>query len=292
MSLIATIEPKESIAPAVNEPVARAQAAPLLWLLALQVPLWMMYGNHLWERPHYQFYPLAVAAAVFMIGFRLRRDINLYAGSRRFTALLVMTGLALEALALLIHSYWLIGLTLPLAAITFLYAVGGWRCVFRSWTAVALLALCIPLPFRFDWQMVSGLRDLTSTLGSEVLNFFRLPHLRNGNVLEVGGRSLFVAEACSGVNSLFSSLCCVLVWAGFMRVHWVQTLLLLVAAVFWLIVANSLRVIVVAMGVAWWNIDLATGLQHEALGVLTFALGLFLTWNTQQLISFFVTPRA
>jgi exosortase/archaeosortase family protein len=90
---------------------------------------------------------------------------------------------------------------------------------------------------------------------------------------------------------LFSSLCCVLVWAALIRMHWITTLILSAAAVFWLVAANVLRVALVAIGISWWNIDLTSGWKHEALGVGTFALGLFLTWSTGQFMLFFLRPH-
>ncbi len=277
--------------PLAVERTVRSPSIQITWLLAAQVPLIFAYGCHLWDRPHYQFFPLAVVAAGWLAVRRMGESTDLEPGKQRTVLGLLVASFLLQVAALVIHSYWLIGISLPISLTAFLYAAGGWRLTGRCWPSLALLAICIPPPYALDHQMVTGLRTLTSTLGSDALNAIRLPHLRNGNIFEVGGRELFVEDACSGINSLFSSLCCVLVWAALIRMHWITTLILSAAAVFWLVAANVLRVALVAIGISWWNIDLTSGWKHEALGIGTFALGLFLTWSTGQFMLFFLRPH-
>ena len=275
-------------------PVQQAERSPsmkIAWVLAAQVPLLIVYGCHLWDRPHYQFFPLAVVAAGWLAVQRMREAADFKPGKQRTIQFLLFGSFLLQIAALVIHSYWLIGISLPISLSALLYAAGGWRLTYRCWPSLALLVLCIPPPYALDNRLVTGLRSLTSTLGSDALNAIKLPHLRNGNIFEVGGRELFVEDACSGINSLFSSICCVLVYAALIRMHWITTLILSAAAVFWLLAANVLRVALVAIGISWLDLDLTSGLAHEALGVGTFALGLFLTWSTAQFMLFFLRPH-
>jgi exosortase len=274
-----------------DEPAAKQSDAKVAWLLAAQLPLVIVYGCYLWERPYYQCFVLVAPVAAWLAARRMREATALKPGKTLTVLLLLFGTLLLQAGALAIHSYWLIGISLPLALTAFLCAAGGWRLTYACWPSLALLCLCIPPPYAMDICLVTGLRALTSNLGSDALNAIRLPHLQSGNVFEVGGRELFVEDACSGINSLFSSLCCVLVWAALIRMHWITALILSAATVFWLLAANVLRVVLVAVGIAWLDVDLTSGWEHEALGVGTFALGLFLAWSTGQFMLFFLRPH-
>jgi len=161
--------------PALSSARRPGRAVPLSWLLTAQAPFVFVYGLKLWEKPHYQFFPLAVVAVIWLAYACLRRGAELVPGRPRMARGLVFSALALQFAALLYHSYWLIGPSLLLSFVSFVYAAGGWLGVWRCWPSVALLGLCIPLPFALDYQMVLGLRQLTSSLGSEVLNLIRLP---------------------------------------------------------------------------------------------------------------------
>lgn len=272
--------------PSLAQTATHAASTRLIWILAIQIPSIVALGWFLWARPHYQFFPIAVLGAVLLAWTRLRDEVSFRPGRKSTILILLSSSLVLQTGALLIHSYWLIGISLPISLTAFLYAVGNWSFVRRCWPSLGLLVMVVPPPFGLDLEMVAGLRTLTANLGSHAMNTIGLLNLRNGNVITVGERDLFVEEACSGVNSLLSSLCCVLIWSGLTRSHWAVTLVLFGAAFFWLLIANVLRVTLVATSLHWWGVDLSSGWQHDTLGVCTFVLGLFMTWSTAQLLFF------
>jgi exosortase len=272
------------------------------WLLLAQVPLFVAAGWNLWIKPQYQFFPLAIIAAILLARSSLRRQ-PLKPGKSATAMAMLVVNLTLQLAGFLLHSSWLIEFSLLLFFVTSLYACGGWRGVYACWPSVGLVALCVPVPFGFDNDVVLWLRNVTTALGSDVLNFLEMPHLRYGNTLQVEDRKLFVEEACSGINSLFSTFCFILIWAGVSRLRLVETILLLAAAFGWVLVANTLRVVLVAVGISWWDVDLSVSWHyeilgssvamgpHEALGIGTFLLALFLTWDTRQLVLFLFPVR-
>ena len=282
---------------------AKISVSPLvIGFLLVQVPLWVAWFQVLYKRPHYEFFILAIPAALGIVWLRWRRASDLQTG----TPLLVWIGVGLvgfcDFVSVMIHSNWAIGASFVVLFITCVYALGGWTFVGRSWAAVALVVLSTPPPVAYDWKIVGDLRDLTTTLGSDVLNRLKVPHLREGNVLQVKSQRLFVEDACSGVNSLFSTLACILVYVGVFRRHWLIGALLMLSAVGWIILTNTLRVVLVALGVSDLGIDLSSevphtifGIEiisnHTAVGMCTYLLALVLTACTEQLLVFFVRGR-
>ena len=83
---------------------------------------------------------------------------------------------------------------------------------------------------------------MTSRISSKAVPHGRAPLPRDGNAFEVAGKSFFVDKACSGINSLYSTLAvtwfCILF---FWRRLDANKVFLNLAAVFWVLIANITR---------------------------------------------------
>ena len=282
--------------PAVRPPVRSAApwrlAVVAAVLVAAHMPLLVLHGEQIWLRPHYQFFPMAVLGAVVLAVMRLRGYGQRNAGSVLFSTPLLIVSWLLLAFAELLHSSWL-GAVAALAALTVvLFAVGGARLVKRLLPSLLLLGLIVPPPFELDRQLILSLQSLTARWASAVLDFFGVYHVMAGNVVEIGGRRLLVEEACSGVNSLFSLLACTLFFVFLVRRPPIHAILLLLAAVGWVLIANVARVVTVAYGTTHWGVDLAEGWRHEALGAGVFGLALAFVWSTDRFLLFLTSPAS
>ena len=251
-----------------------------------------MHVRQIWMRPHYQFIPFLAAGAAVLAFPRLRKLGPLTPGRPARAAALLGAAWAALAVAELLYSSWL-GAVAALAALgAALYAVGGGRLFRALLPAWLLLWLAVPPPFELDRQLVLGLQSLTARWASAVLDSLGLYHVMAGNVVEVGGRRLFVEEACSGVNSLFSVLACTLFFVLLTRRPPVRAALLLAAAAVWVLAANTVRVAGIAYFLARCGVDLTEGWRHEALGFGLFVAVLGLVWSTDRLLLFLTAPSA
>ncbi len=260
--------------------------------LAAHLPLLILHAQQIWMRPHYQFFPLVLLGAAVLAFLRLR-DLGPLtpAPAPRAWPLLGAAWILLAA-AELLYSSWL-GTTAALAALAaLLYALGGARLFRAALPAWLLLWLAVPPPFELDRQLILWLQSLTARWASAALDVVGVYHVMAGNVVEVGGRRLLVEEACSGVNSLFSTLACTLFYVFFVRRPPVRAVLLLAAAVGWVLAANVVRVAAIAFLAARWGIDLSEGWRHETLGAGLFVAVLGLVWSTDRLLLFLTAPSA
>jgi exosortase len=251
------------------------------------VPWLFLHAKNLWERPHYQFFPLVLAGSVLLAVRAAREVTHAVPGQRRVTFLMLGCCWGLLGLATLLTSPWLgtIAALLMLAAV--LHAVGGWG-LFRSLLpAWAFLWLLVPPPANWDQRLMTGLRGLSARWSSSVLDVLGIAHVPAGNVIEIARQRLLVEEACSGIHSLLAVITCTLFFTLWFRYGLVRTLLLLAAAVWWVLLANVARVVLLAAVSSSWGIDLSHGWRHEALGLLLFALVLALTLSTDCLLRFF-----
>src|SRR5438105_2887325 len=74
-------------------------------------------------------------------------------------------------------------------------------------------------------------------------------HALSGVVVEAAGRHFEVEKACSGISSLLSIIACAAFYVLWAKTHWVRGTLLLLAAVFWVMVNNVTRVVLIV----YWN---------------------------------------
>jgi exosortase len=284
--------PKLPALPAANRAAGATLAALLVTaaLLAAHLPLLVAHGSQIWLRPHYRFFPLVVVGAVVLAWVRLRRPPAPAPGSSWLAGLGLLLAWLLLATAEVLYSSWL-GSVAALATLAALgYALGGAPLLRRLWPAWLLLWLAVPPPLELDRNLILWLQGRTSQASSAVLDALGIDHLLAGNVVEIDGRQLLVEGACSGVNSLFSVLACTLFLVLLTGRPLLRSLLLLVAAVGWVLVANVARVV----GVVWLatrgGLDLSTGWRHEAFGLALFALAVLLIASTDQLLSFLLAP--
>ena len=271
--------------------LARTAVAGACLVLAF-VPLLVWHAQVLWDRPHFQFFPLLLPAAVFLAWPRGRRLGSLSPGdSERGTKLLWAGSWTLLAVAVFISSPWLAAVAALFTLTALAYSLGGMALCRALLPGGLLLWLAIPLPLGFDEGLIHALQDATTRCSSRVLDVFGLYHLRAGNTIEVGGESLLVDEACGGIQSFYAMLASLLFFVLWSRCAFLPGLFLLVCGLGWALAANLLRVLAVIVLTAYWGWDATTGWRHEMISWLSYSLCLLLTWNTRHLILFLLPKR-
>ena len=137
---------------------------------------------------------------------------------------------------------------------------------------ILLLATMVPLPAILYNSLAAPLQLLASDLATRIAQACGISVFRDGNVIQLAGTSLGVAEACSGLNSL-SALIVGSVLLGFLLCSRSITRILLFAlAVPLAIVVNVVRVAGTAL-IADYNQEFAEGFYHSFSGWLIFVAG-------------------
>jgi exosortase D (VPLPA-CTERM-specific) len=135
-----------------------------------------------------------------------------------------------------------------------------------------ILAFMIPLPQFVFYNLSAKLQLLSSELGVWFMRLFGISVYVEGNVIDLGGYKLQVAEACDGLRYLFP-----LMTLGFLMAHfykgalWKRTVLFL-SSVPITIVMNSWRIGTIGLMVEHWGIGMAEGFLHEFQGWMVFML--------------------
>jgi exosortase len=155
---------------------------------------------------------------------------------------------------------------------------------------LVFLLLMIPLPAIVFNQIAFPLQLLASKFGEWALQLWRIPVLREGNVIVLANTSLEVAEACSGIRSLISLLTIGIVLGYFSDGRTLVRLLLAMATIPVAIVANGVRVAGTGIAAHYVGAEAATGFLHTFSGWLLFVSAFGLLLLVQRVIVALMPP--
>ena len=135
-----------------------------------------------------------------------------------------------------------------------------------------LLATMIPLPVMVYNSLAAPLQLLASDLATRIAQGFGVSVFRDGNIIQLAGVSLGVAEACSGLNSLSALIVGSLLLGYLLCSRAASRIMLFAVAIPLAIGVNILRVAGTAL-LADYNQEFAMGFYHAFSGWLVFVAG-------------------
>lgn len=154
-----------------------------------------------------------------------------------------------------------------------------------------LLLFVIPLPYVITDVIVQPMKQLISIAAENVLYWMGYPVARSGVLLTLGGYQLLVADACSGINSLFSLEAIALLYLNAVKRESGWRNLIIAVLIFPIsMLANTTRVVILALMTFHLGNDMAQGFMHEASGLLLFALALFVIISLDSLLDRLFKP--
>jgi exosortase len=135
-----------------------------------------------------------------------------------------------------------------------------------------LLATMVPLPVMLYNSLAAPLQLLASDLATRIAQAIGVSVFRDGNVIQLAGTTLGVAEACSGLNSLSALIVGSVLLGYLMCSRLLSRIALFVLAVPLAIGVNIVRVAGTAL-IADYNQVFAEGFYHSFSGWLVFVAG-------------------
>lgn len=261
--------------------------APQIVVAAAFAPAVVAYFARLSSLEHYQFFPFALAGAALLARRAWKEPFVASPTSRGHWIAATLSALGLLAASIILQSPWA-GYAGSLVMLTaWLYGVGGRANVARFLPAIVMLLTVLRPPLSLDARLIASLQTVTAQLAALTLDVFNVIHVRAGNVIEIPGRRLFVEEACSGVNSLFSALACTIFYLLWSRRHAFVAGVMLLCVPLWVVAANAGRIAIVAWLRSRWDVAADEGLLHDALGLVVFAVAMLLILSTERLLTFY-----
>ena len=150
----------------------------------------------------------------------------------------------------------------------------GWAFTKIAAFPVLFLYLMVPLPYIIYYKLTFPLQILSAKLSAGILKLIHVSVFRRGNILVLPSYTLEVVAACSGLRSLMTMITLALVLAVFSGLSLPRRAVLVACAIPAALLANTLRLTVIAFGAYVINPAFAEGFLHDISGFIVFFSGL------------------
>lgn len=162
----------------------------------------------------------------------------------------------------------------------------GWEHLFAVSFPLGFLILMAPSASIFD-HITLPLQLIASNAAAFLLKFAGVSVMREGNILVVPGARLQVAEACSGIQSLFSLVTLAIIYGYIIEKKIGIRVLLAFAAVPIAVAANSLRIALTAIALQHLGLARALGLFHIFSGLAVFMGSLLMLFLCHRILAIY-----
>ncbi|MEF7616501.1 exosortase B [Aquincola sp. MAHUQ-54] len=246
--------------------------------LAMYLPSYLMLAERVWPTDEQGHGPIILAVSIYL--FYAKRK-ELIACEPRPA---LLGGFALLALGVLLYAvgrsqfimfFELLSQQLVLIALLLLFF--GTRGLRVVWFAVFFLLFMVPLPGSVVSSITGPLKSAVSAVASTVLYQVGYPIGRAGVVLTVGPYQLLVADACAGLNSMFTLEALGLLYMNLMNYKSALRNVILATLIIPIsFVANIVRVIILVLVTYHLGDEAGQGFIHGFAGMVLFLVGLIL----------------
>jgi exosortase len=163
----------------------------------------------------------------------------------------------------------------------------GFRALKTFWFPLLYLIFLIPgLPGPPEAMLKNALRNTVTAWSAGALELMGFSVYVSRNVIEIPGVLLGVADACSGIRSLWAMLAVAPAIAWFLRLRPFLIALFLPLGVFLAIFQNFIRVVATALLCHWFDMSWAEGTKHDVVGGISF----FIAAMIMVVLSRFLAP--
>ena len=245
-------------------------------LAALYIPTFYDAARTLWRMDEHAHGPIVLAVIVWL--FWDKRQIFLSAPEKPRP----ITGVTLFLLGLVLY---VIGRSQNVAVFEFaavtpilagiVLSILGCNALRALWFPLLFVTFLVPLPGTVLDALTVPLKEQVSTAAEHVLYFAGYPVAREGVVISVGPYQLLVADACSGLQSLFTLAALgLLVMYLMARKSVLHNGIMLASIIPIAFCANLLRVVILILITYHFGDNAGQGFLHYAAGIVMSMISL------------------
>lgn len=176
-----------------------------------------------------------------------------------------------------------------------IFMIGGLLLLFKgpaglrvAWFPLFFLIFMIPLPGALVASVTAPLKSAVSTVAESVLHAAGYPIGRTGVMLTVGPYQLLVADACAGLNSMFTLEALGLLYMNLMNYTSVSrnvALAILIIPISFF--ANVIRVMILVLVTYHFGDEAGQGFIHGFAGMVLFMVALILILAVDKVLGLF-----
>jgi exosortase B len=269
----------------------------LLGWVALYAPVYWWASNTIWQSDEHAHGPIVLAVLAWLL-WGLRD--SLAQAPDEATAVrgwawgwpVLVFGLLLYVLGrVLDFSIFVFGSqTFVLAGV--LLILKGTRALRLAWFPIFYTIFMIPLPGVLVDAITGPLKQWISAIVETVLYGAGYPIARTGVVIVIGQYQMLVADACSGLNSMFSLSALGTVFMYLMaRKSLLHNAIMLASILPIAFVANIIRVVILVLITYHLGDEAGQGFLHGAAGIVLMLVALLIFFLLDALLVWLIRPR-
>lgn len=285
-------------------PVPRAPLLPavvdvptLMVLVAgfalLFVPFYWQLSRTIWATDEQGHGPIILAVSLFLLFVR-RHEIAV-AATHPWPTLgwpILLSGSLLYAFGSSQDIILFVGISQILVLASLLILFGGVGALRKASFPLFFLIFMIPLPEAVVAWVTGPLKTAVSIVASNLLHWMGYPVGRSGVIMTVGPYQLLVADACAGLNSMFTLEALGLLYMNLMNYtslrRNVTLAVLLIPIAF---AANVVRVMILVLVTYHFGDEAGQGFIHGFAGMVLFAVALVLMLAVDKVLGLFMPTQ-
>jgi len=260
----------------------------------LYFPFYAQLASTIWATDEQGHGPIILAVSFWLL-FARRHQI-----AEALVAPKPWLGWPLVVLACLLYAFGRSQEIIMFAGASQIFILAGLLLVFRGPLALRaaffplfFLIFMIPLPEALVAAMTAPLKSAVSAVASNLLYIFNYPVGRSGVIMTVGPYQLLVADACAGLNSMFTLEALGLLYMNLMGYtslkRNVALAILLIPIAF---AANIVRVMILVLVTYHFGDEAGQGFVHGFAGMVLFMVALVLMIITDKFLGLFIPAQS
>ena len=277
-----------------------SSAARKRWLLALAgfaamyVPVYWWAAEGIWQSDDHAHGAIVLAVLLWLFwGLRHRIDELPDACSPRVGWSLFAVGVLVYFVGRVFDISILEFGSQPLIVASLLLLMKGVAAIRLAWFALFYFVFMIPLPGVLVDAITGSLKGMIANIVESILYVAGYPIARSGVIISIGQYQLQVADACSGLHSMFSLSALGTLFMYIMARHRPLHNIIMLAAILPIaFAANVVRVITLVLVTYYLGDEAGQGFLHGAAGMLLMLVALFFFFALDWVLANFLPAAA
>lgn len=258
----------------------------LLGFAALYLPTYIDLARRVWPSDEQGHGPIILAVTLWLLysqrhavaAVAVRPDKPLGLGLMVFGVLMHVVGRTQGILVFEVFSQHLVLVGIVLSFL-------GRAALRVIWFPLFFLLFVVPLPASVVAGITAPLKAAVSAVAAGLLYHLGYPVARAGVILSIGPYQLLVADACAGLNSMFTLEALGLLYMNLMRyTSVVRNVLLAILIIPIAFAANIVRVMILVLVTYHFGDEAGQGFVHGFAGMVLFLVGLTLILLTDKVL--------
>lgn len=263
-----------------------AAALLLIGFAALYLPTYFMLAQRIWPTDEQGHGPIILALTLWLLyGQRHALAALPVLPDRPIGIALLLGGMLMYALGRTQGMMVLEVLSQHLVLMALVLLFLGRQALRLIWFPLLFLLFVVPLPGSLVAAVTAPLKAAVSAVAAKLLYEMGYPVARAGVILSVGQYQLLVADACAGLNSMFTLEALGLLYMNQMRyTSAARNVVLAILIIPISFAANIIRVLILVLVTYHFGDEAGQGFIHGFAGMVLFIVGLSLILLVDRLL--------